>query len=344
VQTTISKENQTPDLFELQAYHYELPADRIAQYPVTPRDGSKLLVVHRTRRAFSDHHFRDLPDLLEAGDLIVLNETKVLPARFETSNGEVLLVRHIEACRPRPECWDAIVYPGKNFKPGSKLQFPGGISATVLRQTRIGRLIEIHGDVNQLFESSGRMPLPPYIQRDQRPEDRTRYQTIFAKTPGSIAAPTAGLHFTRRTFAALRAKQIEVARLTLHVGPGTFRPVKHENIRQHQIDPELYECSSRVWKKIQNASRVIAVGTTVTRALETIYSTGKLQGETDLFIYPGYRFHAIQGLITNFHLPRSSLLMLVGAFADYDLIREAYHHAIDQAYRFYSYGDAMLIL
>lgn len=343
MQTRTATENHTHDLFDLQSYDYPLSKDRIAQYPATPRDASKLLFVNRSLQSYADYHFRDLGELLQKGDLLVLNNTRVLPARFETSNGEVLLVRAVAPGSGR-QCWDTIIFPGKNFKPGNTLQFPGGISAKVLSLSRIGRMIEIEGDVDYLLRTSGKMPLPPYIDQEQKPGDRKDYQTIFARIPGSIAAPTAGLHFTRKTFAALRRREIDIARLTLHVGPGTFRPVKKENIRQHQIDPEFYHCSKRTWSKIQKAKRVIAVGTTATRALETIQTTGRLDGYTDVFIYPGYQFEVIQGLITNFHLPKSSLLMLVSAFADYDLIRGAYKHAIDHSYRFYSYGDAMLIL
>lgn len=343
MQTKTATENHTRDLFNLQSYDYPLPKDRIAQFPVTPRDASRLLFVNRSDREHADYHFRDLPDLLRKGDLVVLNDTRVLPARFETTNGEVLLVRPVTPDSGR-HCWDAIVYPGKNFKPGNTLEFPGGTRGTVLSLSRIGRMIQIDGDVNHLLQTSGKMPLPPYIDRDQKPRDRKDYQTVFARIPGSIAAPTAGLHFTRKTFTALRQNGIDIARLTLHVGPGTFRPVKRENIRQHIIDAEFYRCSVRNWRKIQKAKRVIAVGTTATRSLETIRTTGRLEGYTDLFIYPGYQFKAIQGLITNFHLPKSSLLMLVSAFGDYGLIRGAYQHAMDHSYRFYSYGDAMLIL
>jgi S-adenosylmethionine:tRNA ribosyltransferase-isomerase len=335
------------DLTHLESYDYRLPKDRIAQYPVSPRDASKLLFVNRSSGTFQDFRFVDLSDLLREGDLIVLNDTKVFPARLYCDAGEVLLVKSVAS--PGREdsqggCWDVMVYPGKNFKPGTTLRFDGGVTARVLSLSKIGRILQISGDVQQLLERHGKMPLPPYIDRPERRGDRKRYQTIFAKHPGSIAAPTAGFHFTQRVLRSLRRRGIQTARITLHVGPGTFRPVKRTDIQQHKLDPEFYRCSPKTWQKISTGKRIIAVGTTTTRAVETIQTTGALEGYTDLFIYPGYQFRAIKGLITNFHLPKSSLLMLVSAFAGYDLIREAYDHAIRHSYRFYSYGDAMLLL
>jgi S-adenosylmethionine:tRNA ribosyltransferase-isomerase len=326
-------------LHKLESYDYHLPQDRIAQYPVGPRDHSRLLFVSRKDRSFRDYHFYDLPELVQSGDLIVLNNTRVLPARLQSDNGEVLLVRETEN-----NCWDALVFPGKHFKPGTIVQFEKGVCADVLSQSQIGRILRFHSDVHILLEHQGKMPLPPYISRAAEDEDKRTYQTIYARKEGSIAAPTAGFHFTRRLFARLRQRGVKIARITLHVGPGTFRPVKSEDITAHNLYPEYYECKPADWRAIRNASRVIAVGTTTSRAVETIAANKQLHGYTGLFIYPGYEFKRVSGLITNFHLPKSSLLMLVSAFAGYDLTRQAYRHAIDHDYRFYSYGDAMLIL
>jgi len=326
-------------LHALEAYDYVLPQDRIAQYPAKPRDHSKLLFVSRDGRSIADRTFLRLPGLLRKGDLLVINNTKVIPARLQSDRGEVLLVRPTE-----DQCWDAIVYPGKHFKPGSRIAFPEGVSATVLTHSRAGRILQFEGDIESLITRHGKMPLPPYIRRKAEKCDRRSYQTIYAKQPGSVAAPTAGLHFTRRTFGALKERGVEVARITLNVGPGTFRPVKTQDITSHQMDTEYYSCKRSVWNRIASALRTIAVGTTTTRVLETIVRTGQMEGYTSLFIYPGFEFKVTGGLLTNFHLPKSSLLKLVSAFGGYDLIRNAYRHAVEQEYRFYSYGDAMLIL
>ena len=330
----------SPNLHRLESYDYELPADRIAQHPVSPRDASRLLCVDRSSGALRDFQFRELPELLGPDDLLVLNNTRVIPARLQSDRGEVLLVREMQDA---PNCWDALVHPGKHFKPGVELDF-GGEKAHVLSQSQIGRILRFEGDAWKLLSRQGTVPLPPYIERDADENDRKHYQTIYARTAGSIAAPTAGLHFTRRVFDALRGKGVRTARLTLHVGPGTFRPVKSDDIQQHTLHTEAYMCPAGSWKRIQEAGRVIAVGTTATRALETIAATGELQGFTSLFIYPGYEFRVVRGLITNFHLPKSSLLMLVSAFGGYENVRQSYRHAIENGYRFYSYGDAMVIL
>jgi S-adenosylmethionine:tRNA ribosyltransferase-isomerase len=323
----------------LQSYDYSLPEDLIAQHPLPARDASRLMVLERSSRRITDSNFFDLPAWLRTGDLIVLNETRVIPARLQSDRGEVLLVRETSE-----NSWDALVHPGKKFKPGTKLHFASGISAEVLSLSQTGRILRFDGDVRQLMEAAGKMPLPPYITREAGLLDEKRYQTIYAKVSGSIAAPTAGLHFTKRVLAELRKRDIEITRITLHVGPGTFRPVKSSDITKHSLEPEAYFCSAAVWKKIKNAGRVIAAGTTTTRALETIASTGELAGYSGLFIYPGYEFRTVKGLITNFHLPKSSLLMLVSAIAGYEFTRQAYAHAVESQYRFYSYGDAMLIL
>lgn len=324
---------------DLQSYDYHLPKELIAQYPVSPRDSSRLLVVFRSTQSFSDHRFVDLPSFLKSGDLLVQNNTKVIPARLHSDLGEVLLV--IPTGR---NCWDAMVRPGKKFRPGRIVTFPDNVRAKVLSDSKIGRILQFESDITGFIQRNGEMPLPPYIERASEPSDRKSYQTIFAVNSGSVAAPTAGLHFTCRVFKDLKERGVSIARLTLHVGPGTFQPVKSTDITQHHLHPEYYRCSPRTWNAVHAARRVIAVGTTTTRSLETIAATNQLEGHTNLFIYPGYLYKIVQGLITNFHLPKSSLLMLVSAFGGYELIREAYQHAVKQKYRFYSYGDAMLIV
>ena len=325
------------NLLSLETYDYDLPGDRIAQYPVSPRDASKLLVVHSGN--FSDSTFRNLPDSLNSGDVLVLNDTKVIPARIPCERGEMLLVRQVE-----PDCWDTLVQPGKHFKPGTLFSLDGDINVEVLSQSKIGRLIRFSGKTQNLLERYGRIPLPPYIDREPEEQDRKRYQTIYARRQGSVAAPTAGMHFTKTVFQKLAERNVRVCKITLHVGPGTFRPVKSLDVSKHNLDPEYYVCAPETWETIRNADRVIAVGTTTTRTLESIACTSELHGYTDLFIYPGYKFQIVKGLVTNFHLPKSSLLMLVAAFAGYDKTMVAYQHAIQSGYRFYSYGDAMCIL
>jgi S-adenosylmethionine:tRNA ribosyltransferase-isomerase len=327
------------DLFQLESYDYDLPADRIAQYPVTPRDTSRLLVLNRDSQNLTDSKFYGLAKFLQKGDVIVLNNTRVIPARLQSDRGEVLLIHETDS-----NCWDALVYPGKKFRPGDRIQFEDGTTAEVLSLSTVGRILRFQGKIDNLLQKHGAMPLPPYIERNDDAEDRKRYQTIYARVSGSIAAPTAGLHFTQKVLKDLRNSGVEAVKLTLHVGPGTFRPIKNDDIRKHSIHPEFYSCSKQAWNKIQNAKRVIAVGTTTTRALETIAETHELHGATGLFIYPGFNFKITRGLITNFHLPKSSLLMLVSAFGGYTAIQKSYEHAIREGYRFYSYGDAMLIL
>lgn len=328
-----------PDVFQLESYDYELPADRIAQYPVRRRDASRLLVLDCSTGRLSDKRFAELPQLLQKDDLVVLNNTRVIPSRLQSDHGEVLLIHETE-----DNCWDALVYPGKKFRPGAQIRFENGITAEVLSLSTVGRILRFQEDVEGLLRTHGNLPLPPYIRRDADSIDEKRYQTIYARVPGSIAAPTAGLHFTHKIIDGLRQRGIDTARITLHVGPGTFRPVKSDDIRKHSLYPEYYLCSRSVWNKIRKARRVIAVGTTTTRAIETIAATGELRGSTGLFIYPGYKFQITAGLLTNFHLPKSSLLMLVSAFGGYAQVRKAYAYAIREGFRFYSYGDAMLIL
>ncbi|MEB3884760.1 tRNA preQ1(34) S-adenosylmethionine ribosyltransferase-isomerase QueA [Lyngbya sp. CCY1209] len=355
----------------LQAYHYELPPDRIAQNPVVPRDASRLLVVdsphsHRHRL------FRDVPDLLQPGDLLILNDTKVLPARLygRKSSGAAIEILLLE--ERSPDCWLALVKPGKRFKLGSQLEFDSRTGDEVLRATVLeidpdtgGRLLKFEVPEGQSFISRldqfGQIPFPPYVtDSGALPE---QYQTIYADRPGAVAAPTAGLHFTDTLFERLEQRGIDRAFVTLHVGVGTFRPVEVEDITTHQMHGEWAEVPPETAEKIartrDRGGRVIAVGTTVVRTLEgtaTLQNSenGRIQpycGQTNLFIYPGYRWRMVDALITNFHLPRSSLLMLVSALIGRRRLLELYQDALEQPendlgnrYRFYSFGDAMLIL
>ncbi|MGV0025136.1 tRNA preQ1(34) S-adenosylmethionine ribosyltransferase-isomerase QueA [Phormidesmis priestleyi] len=352
----------------LSAYDYDLPEERIAQNPVIPRDDSRLLVVDG--RTHSHHVFHELPDLLRSGDLLVLNNTRVIPARLygqKTSGTEVEVLLIEEIARNQ---WLALVKPGRRLKPGSKILFKPqsneceiSLSAIVLSSDEAtrGRILEFEvsdgralrdtrqGSLLEVLDQFGRVPLPPYItESESQPE---QYQTVYADRPGAVAAPTAGLHFTPSLLDRLQQKGIDQAFVTLHVGVGTFRPVEAEDITQHQMHGEWIEISSETVKKIRhtqaNGGRIIAVGTTAVRSLEGAAQSGKLQpycGKTNLFIYPGYQWRVVEGLITNFHLPKSSLLMLVSALIGRERLLDLYQVAIDQQYRFYSFGDAMLIL
>jgi S-adenosylmethionine:tRNA ribosyltransferase-isomerase len=322
-------------------------------------------VVDRDARAWSEASIQDLPSLLASGDLIVANDTRVFPARLrgrrDPSGGavECLLLEPAGAGE-----WWALVHPGQKLKPGTRMVFddqdraPGvTLVAEILEQRFFGRrrisLRPIGAPtVGEAIDALGHVPLPPYIHRPDRAEDRERYQTVYAREPGAVAAPTAGLHFDEALVARLAAAGIGWTTLTLHVGYGTFKPVRVERVEEHQVDPERFEVSSATARAINDTrrggGRVVAVGTTTTRTLESVAGAEGLveprAGTTDLFIYPGYRFRVIDALLTNFHLPKSSLLMLVAAFAGQDLVLAAYHDAIRKGFRFYSYGDAMLIV
>ena len=343
----------------LSSYDYYLPPELIAQNPLTPRDSSRLLVVKPPGKI--DHHiFRDLVDFLSPGDLLVLNDTSVIPARLygKKSTGaevEVLLVEQITA-----DCWLCLVKPGKRFTLGSKIYFANGdqplLTATVVDKDEAtgGRFLQFEVSPSASFwsvlEKIGQIPFPPYVTDSQaQPE---QYQTIYAQNQGAIAAPTAGLHFTERLLAQLDAKQINIAKVTLHVGIGTFRPVEIENITEHQMHQEWIDINMETISAIeatkQAGRKVIAVGTTVVRTLEGAYQAQQklapFRGKTDLFIYPGYKFKVIDGLITNFHLPKSSLLMLVSSLIGREKLMNIYQEAIREKYRFYSFGDAMFIM
>jgi S-adenosylmethionine:tRNA ribosyltransferase-isomerase len=348
---------------DVRDFDFDLPAGLIAQEPAADRGSSRLLHLDRATGAIAHTRFAALPDLLAPDDLVVVNDTRVFPARLlgrrVPSGGavECLLLR-----RCGDEHWEALVHPGQKLKPGAQLVFGAagsrGLSAEILeRQFHGRRLIRLWTDgaasVDDLIDAIGHVPLPPYIKRADRDADRERYQTIFAARRGSIAAPTAGLHFTESVRAALRARGVRLAAITLHVGYGTFQPVRTDRVEEHRVEAEWYDVDAAAAQAVNAAldegRRIVAVGTTTTRTLEAVAAAngGRLivgAGQTGLFIYPGFRFRVISGLVTNFHLPQSSLLMLVAAFAGRDCVLAAYAEAVAQGYRFYSYGDAMVIL
>lgn len=353
-------------------FDFHLPEHLIAQQPPAERGGSRLMTLDRATGRTSHHRFSELPSLLQPRDLLVINDTRVFPARLIGTRlpgggaAECFLVRPAG----EPDTWTALVHPGQRLREGSRMRFtrgsPGGggfeADGRVLHGEVLGR--HFHGrrtvkfwtedgsTVRDTIDAIGHVPLPPYIKRADVPADRDRYQTVYARERGSIAAPTAGLHFTPGILAALAERGIERATVTLHVGYGTFQPVRVERVEDHRVEAEYYEVTAEAAAALTRAKRdhrrVIAVGTTTTRTLESL-STGADgdikpgSGETALFIYPGFDFKIVSGLITNFHLPKSSLLMLVAAFAGRDAVLAAYREAIEQRYRFYSYGDAMFI-
>ena len=338
-----------------QDFYFDLPEELIAQDPLEDRSSSRLLVLDKKTGATSHHIFREIKDYLKPGDCLVINDTKVIPARLigekEGTGGkvEVLLLK-----RKGNDVWETLVKPGKKMKPGARVSFGDGLlKGEVLEVVEEGnRLIhfEYEGIFEEILDQLGEMPLPPYITH--KLQDKNRYQTVYAKHEGSAAAPTAGLHFTPELLAAIEAKGIRIARVTLHVGLGTFRPVKVEDVTQHHMHSEYYQVTQEAADIINDTKkrggRVIAVGTTSTRTLEsvadedgTMYAAG---GWTEIFIYPGYKFKCIDALITNFHLPESTLLMLVSALAGKEHIMHAYETAVQERYRFFSFGDAMMIV
>jgi S-adenosylmethionine:tRNA ribosyltransferase-isomerase len=348
-------------------FDFDLPHALIAQEPAVDRSGARLLHLPRTAGPTVHSAVSALPSLLQPGDLIVVNNTRVFPARLlgrrVPSGGavECLLVARLDSLQDvvSGERWEALVHPGQKLKPGSRVVFDGAVTlhGEILERRFFGRrTVRLWTDdgsaVQDAIEKIGHVPLPPYIKRDDRASDRERYQTVFARSPGSIAAPTAGLHFSEPLLAALRQHGVSIADITLHVGYGTFQPVRVEHVEDHRVEPERYEIPEQTAKTINEAleegRRVIAVGTTTTRTLEAVAHEhgGRVvagAGTTGLFIYPGFEFKVISGLLTNFHLPQSSLLMLVCAFAGRERVLAAYREAIASGYRFYSYGDAMLI-
>jgi len=334
-------------------FDYDLPEELIAQEPVEPRDHSRLMVVDIPNQTIEHRHFYDLVDYLQPNDVLVVNESRVIPARLYGVRKDTLGKIEVLLIRPLSDkLWEVLVKPGKRCKVGTEILFSEQLKARVVDYTAAGgRIVEFDysGDFDQILEILGETPLPPYIKK-QLP-DRERYQTVYATIKGSVAAPTAGLHFTPTLLQQIKDKGIKIVPILLHVGIGTFRPVKVERVEDHHMHAEYYSISAENAQIINNCKqshgRVIAVGTTVVRTLETVGRSGKLSassGWTDIFIYPGFEFKIIDGLITNFHLPKSSLLMLVSAFAGSELIKKVYQTAIEQRYRFFSFGDASLLL
>lgn len=340
------------DYYSIEAYDYDLPEDLIARYPVSKRTQSRLLCVDKKSATWRDSYFYELACELQAGDLLVFNDSRVMPARLKarkTSGGrlEVLVERVVSA----QVAWVQIK-ANRRPKAGGLIQIADGVQAQ-LGESQHGlfqlKLSEQY-DWMSVLHTYGLMPIPPYFNREPEKLDETRYQTVYANEEGSVAAPTAGLHFDQSLLTQLQNQGVELAFLTLHVGAGTFQPVRSQDIREHAMHAEIMHVSSSVCDTINKAKaegrRVIAVGTTVVRALESAASDGELkpyEGETNIFIYPGFQFQVIDALITNFHLPQSSLLMLVSAFAGYDTVFQSYKYAIVEGYRFFSYGDAMFI-
>lgn len=340
---------------KLSDFNYNLPEELIAQDPLEKRDNSRLMVLHRETGELEHKHFYDVIDYLNPGDCLVVNNTKVIPARLmgvkeETGASiEVLLLK-----RKEEKVWETLVKPGKKARVGARISFGDGLLVgEVIDVVEEGnRLIrfEYDGIFEEILDRLGQMPLPPYITHQL--QDKNRYQTVYAKYDGSAAAPTAGLHFTEELLQKIQDKGVRIAKVTLHVGLGTFRPVKEENVLDHHMHSEFYIVDEEAAKIINetkaNGGRVISVGTTSTRTLETVAEPdGHIpvkSGWTDIFIYPGYRFKAVDCLITNFHLPESTLIMLVSALADREKILHAYETAVEEKYRFFSFGDAMLIL
>ncbi len=324
-------------------FDYALPKELIAQQPLPDRAASRMMVVNRATGEIRHDHFRQLGRHLHPGDLLVLNDTKVIPARIWSISPavELLLVEPRDAQR-----WTALVKPGKRARIGTTLRFAEDLTAVVESDTDFGgRVLRFAGDVDGLLSKHGAAPLPPYIKHaDRDANDLARYQTVFARERGAIAAPTAGLHFTPEILQQLTAAGIGHTFITLHVGIGTFRPVKVENIEEHRMHAERFAITERAAAAIREAARVVAVGTTAARTLETLGEPRAATGSTDLFIHPPYQFRMVDVLLTNFHLPRSTLLMLVCAFASRDLILRAYAEAVRERYRFFSYGDCLLIL
>lgn len=370
---------------DVREFDFDLPSELIAQEPASERTAARLLCVRRDSGSLTHATVSALPDLLCAGDLVVVNNTRVFPARLlgrrvpsggaveclligrtgpdrgQVSDRSVTVRGQIgDRCGPVTELWEALVHPGQKLHPGARVVFAGihTVYGEVIEQRFYGRRIirlwtEDGSTVDEAVDAIGHVPLPPYIKRADRADDRDRYQTVFATARGSVAAPTAGLHFTPALVDGLVARGVQMTAITLHVGYGTFQPVRVERVEDHRLEAERYTIDERaavvINRALDDCRRVIAVGTTTTRTLEAVARAhdGRLaaeQGTTDLFIYPGIEFRVVGGLLTNFHLPRSSLLMLVSAFAGRELVRSAYDAAIAERYRFYSYGDAMLIL
>ena len=335
-------------------FYYDLPEELIAQTPVEPRNSSRLMVLPRNGGEIEHKHFYDLPEFLKPGDCLVLNNTRVLPARlYGTREDTGAVVEFVLLRQHGNKLWECLAGPGKKAKTGYKFRFSDKLTAIVTDVLEAGnRMIEFacEGDFFAVLDEVGQMPLPPYIK--EKLKDKERYQTVYSKDAGSAAAPTAGLHFTKEMLESIKAMGVNIAYVTLHVGLGTFRPVKVEDVTQHKMHTEHYYIPEEAAKTInetrKNGGRVICVGTTSCRTVESCAKKyGEIKecsGDTDIFIYPGFEFKCMDGLITNFHLPESTLIMLVSAFAGYDNVMNAYNTAVKERYRFFSFGDAMLIL
>lgn len=336
-------------------FNYELPKELIAQHPYDKRDEARLMVLDKNKDLIEHKVFKDVIDYLNPGDCLVINNTKVIPARLygkkdTGANVQFLLLKRIEG-----DNWEAMVKPGNKLKPGSKVIFGDGLLKATVQEILEGgnRKVELeyNGIFNEILDQIGMMPLPPYITEASR-EDNEKYQTVYARYEGSAAAPTAGLHFTEELLEKIKEKGVEVANVTLHVGIGTFRPVKVETVEEHEMHSEHYyikkEDADKINKAKLNGNRVIAVGTTSCRVLESVSDekgmVKEIEGDTSIFIYPGYKFNCIDSLITNFHLPESTLIMLVSSLAGKDFIMKAYNEAVKKEYKFFSFGDAMIIL
>ena len=339
---------------KLEEFNYYLPERLIAQTPIEPRNSSRLLVLGKNNGEIQHKHFYDISDYLKKGDCLVLNNTRVLPARiFGIRKDTGAVVEFVLLKQKEANKWECLAGPGKKAKTGHEFKFSDKLTATVADVLPDGnRIMEFNsdGEFFSVLDEIGQMPLPPYIK--EKLEDKERYQTVYSKNLGSAAAPTAGLHFTNEMLNDLKNKGVNIAYVTLHVGLGTFRPVKVDDVTQHKMHSEWYEVSKETANIInetkKNGGRVICVGTTSCRTVESVAEKyGKItecSGDTEIFIYPGFEFKCMDGLITNFHLPESTLIMLVSAFAGYDNVMNAYNKAVEEKYRFFSFGDAMLIL
>ena len=347
-------------------FDFHLPEELIAQEALADRAASRMLVLYRQEARWEDRHFRELPEFLHAGDCLVLNDSRVFPARifghragvhalpigsgnpkrheYLSGEVEVFLLRPVSADGRN---WEALVRPGRKLPVGERIRFSDELEAEIVARGEFGeRTLRFPGagDLFAEFEKIGHVPLPPYIRRPDTAADRGRYQTVFARERGSVAAPTAGLHFTPEILDACRRQGADIATVTLHVGLGTFQPLHTERVEDAHLHAERYSISDENAARLRAAARRVAVGTTSVRTLETAWRNGELHGETDIFIYPGQSFNAVGAILTNFHLPRTSLLLLVCAFAGTGLTLAAYRHAVEERYRFYSYGDCMLIV
>ncbi|WP_456391887.1 tRNA preQ1(34) S-adenosylmethionine ribosyltransferase-isomerase QueA [Persephonella sp.] len=337
-------------MYRLSDFDYHLPKELIAKYPVEPRDSCRLMVLDRKDGSIQHRIFRDIVDYLEEGDTLVLNDTKVIPARLK---GKKKTGASIEVFLLRPlsdDVWEALVKNLKRLKEGQEIIFGEDFRGELLEKGEDGKakVRLIGNDINSLIKKYGHIPLPPYMERDDEEKDKNHYQTVFARKEGAVASPTAGLHFTQELLEKIKNMGVNVEFVTLHVGLGTFRPVTVEDFTKHRMHEEYYQIPDRTLEVIkqtkERGKNVVAVGTTVVRTLETYALTGKKEGFSDIFIYPPYRFKMVDRLITNFHLPKSTLILLVSAFASREMILNAYNIAVKERYRFFSYGDAMLIL